>query len=200
MAFQTLTWVAVVFSLLFFNARLGWTNTPRDAESFEKRLKYLKRKPGPMGYFNSKYMAFNLTEAEQFPNLVFVHSQMRRIKTIIAKLRLEEYYALNNTQISTRNKRGSTYPQTKITGLCSTTIAGLQRLCEVCPAMTDLGPDIIPRFINEVLCAESDGGCEIEGVNVGKCQEASVIQDFLRVSTLEVFAQEIRVCCNCNLL
>ena len=199
MAFRTLTWVAVVFSLTFFNARLGWTNSPGDAESFEKHLKYLKRKRGPMGYFNSKYMAFNLTEAEQFPNLVFVHSQMRRIKTIIAKLRLQEY-ALNNTQISRRNKRGSTYPQTKITGLCSTTIGGLQRLCEVCPAMTDLGPDIIPRFINEVLCAESDGSCEIEGVNVGKCQEASVIQDFLRVSTLEVFAQEIRVCCNCNLL
>lgn len=199
MAFRALIWVTVVFSFAYLYPILGWMEKPRDAKSFEKCLKDLERKPGPMGYFNSKYMAFNLTEAEHFPNLVFVHSQIRRIKTIIAKLRLEEY-ALNNTHISTRNKRASTYPQTKITGSCSTTIGGLQRLCEVCPAMTDLGPDIIPRFINEVLCAESDGGCDIEGVNVGKCQEASVIQDFIRVSTLEVYSQEIRVCCDCNLL
>lgn len=183
---------------------------PNDAKSFENFLKeHGPGKPGPLGYFNSIYMAFTREEAENFPNLVSVHTRMKRIKTqnstIPDKYVILGIQAPNDTQEqnSTRNKRDSeSYRDTTQSGTCSATIGGLQRLCEVCPARTDLGPDITPRFINEVLCDVPGLDCGVGQVG-GKCRSASVFQDFLRFSSsdsnLEVYSQEIRVCCECAL-
>lgn len=195
MAFRMLLRLAAVLSFLYVWPSLSEMEIPHDAKSFAECLKNLRRKPGQMGYFNSNYMAFTLEETNNFPNLVSFHSRMRRRKADIDD-------SLNNTQTTTRSKRSTSYPSTKISGPCSTTIGGLQRLCEVCPAVTDLGPDRIPQFINEVMCADSEGDCSVEGVSAGKCQEATVVQDFLflQESTFQVYSQEIRICCTCGLL
>ena len=48
---------------------------PRNGEELTKGLKLLGLKPGPLGYFNSFYMAFTKAEADRFPNLVSYHSK-----------------------------------------------------------------------------------------------------------------------------
>lgn len=109
---------------------------------------------------------------------------------------------LRNRNPHATNAIPSLNPDTTRSGTCSTTIGGLQRLCEIFPAMRDLGPDVTPRFINEVLCDEPGGDCGVGEVG-GKCRNASVFQDFLRYSSsdasFQVYSQEIRVCCECAL-
>ena len=66
---------------LFFWGRLLWKwEVPRNGEELTKGLKLLGLKPGPLGYFNSFYMAFTKAEADRFPNLVSYHSMLRRMK------------------------------------------------------------------------------------------------------------------------
>ena len=203
--------------LLFVASFLVWSesrgmNIPHDGESLKEYLKDLGRSAGPMGYFNPYYMAFTLEEAEKFPDLVSIHSKMRRIKssgnitsTDEESLRISTD-TVENTEETThsrvkRDSESKSYPQTNVTGDCENTTGGLVRLCNVCPARTDLGPDKIPRYINEVLC-ESEDPCGVAGVLLGLCESAVVVQDFLMTqgSSLVVYSQEIRVCCECGLL
>ncbi|XP_078356846.1 putative skeletal organic matrix protein 8 [Oculina patagonica] len=191
---------------------------PRNARAFTNTLKSFRRPPGPLGYFNSLYMAFTLEEAQQFPDLVSFHAKMRKMKsgelasvfsiwnqTHIKHATFNNSGFQNAPSIKRNNKRGKnykrnpSYPITVITGPCETTIGGLNRLCKVCPAITDLGPDKIPRYINELLC----DGYELCGIGsvVGLCQNTVLNQDFLVIQNLitQVYSQPIRVCCECSL-
>lgn len=190
---------------------------PRNARAFKNTLKSFHRPPGPLGYFNSLYMAFTLEEAQQFPDLVSFHSKMRKMKSgeLVSVFSIWNQTQIKHTTLNDsgfqnapnkRNnergniyKRNPSYPITMITGPCETTVGGLNRLCKVCPAITDLGPDKIPRYINELLC---DGYelCGIGGV-VGICQNTVLNQDFLMIQNLimQVYSQPIRVCCECSL-
>ena len=192
---------------------------PKDATAFKNMLKSFRRPPGPLGYFNSVYMAFNRKQTEHFLNLASCHSKMRKIKNG----ELPSFFSIwNDTQINRssedgtrfqnapptkRNKEGGknykrnpSYPITTITGECETTIGGVNRLCKVCPAVTDLGPDKIPRYINELLC-EGYEVCGVEEV-FAICQNTALNQDFLMFQNLmlQVYSQPIRVCCECSLI
>ena len=191
---------------------------PQNAADFRNTLINFNRPPGPLGYFNSLYMAFTRDEAKHFPNLASVHSKMRQIKSG----QLSSVYSIwNDTQVKRTSfdhsgfqnapgikgnkirgkkyKRDPSYPITTITGDCETTIGGVNRLCKVCPALTDLGPDKIPRYINELLC-EGYELCGVEEV-FGICQNTALYQDFLmdQGSGLQFYSQSIRVCCECSL-
>ena len=190
----------------------------QDSEALEKILRNFNRSPGPLGYFNSLYMAFTRKEAKQFPDLVSCHSRMMLIKSgnlLSASSIFNEtrsyHTSLNDNSFQSEPlfmkkrrgviniKRAISYPVTVITGDCETTIGGLTKLCRVCPAITDLGPDKVPRYINEVLC---DGiqFCGVPGMS-GICQNSTLTQDFLVFTgfTPQVYSQEIRVCCECSL-
>lgn len=192
---------------------------PQNAADFKNTLINFNRPPGPLGYFNSLYMAFTRDEEKQFPNLASVHSRMRQIRSG----QLSSVYSIwNDTQIkrssfddsgfqnapaNKRNKlrgksykRDPSYPITTYTGDCEATIGGVNRLCKVCPAVTDLGPDKIPRYINELLC-EGYELCGVEEVVFGICQNTALYQDFLKLENfiLQVYSQPIRVCCECSL-
>ena len=202
MTFRILLFVAA-FPLIW--SQMRGMEIPHDGESLKECLKELGRRPGPMGYFNPIYMAFTLEQAEQFPDLVSTHSKMRRIKssnvTSNETLKLSTDTVDYTNTLNSRVKRDDpTYPQTILTGMCEKKIGGLDRLCEVCSAHTDLGPDKSPRFINEVVCG-SDVVCS--GVNVfGLCQNSVVLQDFFMTqgSSTVVYSQPIRVCCECGLV
>lgn len=190
----------------------------QDSEAFEKILRNFNRSAGPLGYFNALYMAFTREEAKQFPDLVSCHSQMMLIKSgdllsassIFNETRIYDTSLDDNSFqseplfIKKRDgviniKRATSYPVTVITGDCENTTGGLTRLCNVCPAITDLGPDKVPRYINEVLCdgIQSCGVPELFGM----CQNTFFTQDFLMFTgnTAQVYSQEIRVCCECSL-
>lgn len=210
----------LLFIALF---RLSWgifQTIPRDAEAFKDTLKRFRRRPGSLGYFNSLYMAFTREEAKQFPDLVSKHSKMRKNKngkllsvssvyneTQINRTTLEDNSLFQSAPSIKRNKetgenykRSSSYPITTIIGDCETTIGGVNRLCTVCSAITDLGPGKIPRYINEMLC---DGyePCGVDGDVYGVCQNTAINQDFLVFQNLilKVYSQPIRVCCECSL-
>lgn len=187
---------------------------PKDRDSFREILVDRYRPPGPLGYFNAIYMAFTPEEAKQFPNLVSMREKVDpNIKRgeLKSKEKLsdpgtidESNYQNKTRQINRgrKDKRGGTsYPVTTITGACQTaTKSGLNRPCEVCPAMTDLGPGVAPRYINEVLCGGSVF-CGIDEDVVGICESTSLNQDFLVFKNLavRVYTQPIRSCCECSL-
>lgn len=166
-------------------------NVPRNRKEFRECLRRLGLKPGPLGYFNSAYMAFTPAGVRKFPNLVSYRSHMRRFKTY-------------NTTVQSRKKilkRDSSFPLTTLSGLCESTIGGEKRLCDVCPAVTDLGPEALPRYINEVLCDATQLFCSDGSTVLGLCQNPTVTQSFIKKidSTWMVYSQEIRVCCECSL-
>ena len=190
----------------------------QSSEAFGKVLQNFNRSAGPLGYFNPLYMAFTREEAKQFPDLVSCHSQMMLMKSGDLP---STYSILNETHIHGTSldddfhseplfkrklgrdritKRAISYPVTTITGPCENTTGGLTRLCKVCPAITDLGPDKVPRYINEVLCEGFVELCAVPGV-FGICQNTALNQDFLVFTgnTAQVYSQEIRVCCECSL-
>ena len=193
MAFRTV-FLAANLPLLF--GFLHWRgNVPGDGNEFKKGLRLLGLKPGPLGYFNSAYMAFTRAEADKFPNLVSWHSKMTRIKNNITSASI----APVRSKISTF-KNSKSFPFTTLSGSCESTIGGFERLCSICPAITDLGPDKLPRYINEVLCG-NETYCGVGGNVFGLCQNSTVTQSFLMKvgSTWEVYSQEIKVCCECAL-
>ena len=193
---MTLRTLLVIAAFFFVSAALRGKDIPQDAESFEKVLKELGRKPGPMGYFNSVYMAFTLDEAENFPNLVALHSEMRQMKTTDAHGTL----SLDNTSTKRRRRRKRNI-YTNVSTECEPFIGGLKRLCVVCPAVTYLGEDRVPKYINEVVCETPDGNCG-EGSVLGKCKNATIQQDFLIIRAsgdYEPYMQPIRVCCECGI-
>lgn len=198
--------------------------TCQNSEAFKKILQSFNRSAGPLGYYNSLYMAFTREEAKQFPDLVSCHSQMMLIKsgdllstssilnethihgTALDENNFQNKLLLNRKRGRGRNtKRATSYPVTVITGPCENTTGGLTRLCKVCPAITDLGPDKVPRYINEVLCQAvvTSSTFELCGVPelFGICQNTALKQDFLLFTgnTAQVYSQEIRVCCECSL-
>lgn len=193
MAFRTV-FLAANLPLLF--GSLHWKGkVPSDGNEFKKGLERLGLKPGPLGYFNSAYMAFTGAEAHKFPNLVSYRSKMMRIKNNITS----ESIAPVRSKRS-EFKRNESFPVTTISGSCESTIGGFERLCKICPAITDLGPYKIPRYINEVLCG-NETSCGVGGSVLGLCQNSTVTQSFLMKvgSTWEVYSQEIKVCCECAL-
>ena len=193
MAFRTV-FLAANLPLLF--GSLLWRgNVPGDGNEFKKGLTLLGLKPGPLGYFNSAYMAFTRAEADKFPNLVSWRSKMTRIKNNITSASI----APVRSKISTF-KKSKSFPFTTLSGSCESTIGGFERLCSICPAITDLGPDKLPRYINEVLCG-NETYCGVGGNVFGLCQNSTVTQSFLMKvgSTWEVYSQEIKVCCECAL-
>lgn len=170
-------------------------NVPRNGTEFRDCLRRLGLKPGPLGYFNSAYMAFTPAEARKFPNLVSYRRNMRRIKTYNITWKPQ-------APVQSRKnifKRGSSFPVTTLSGPCESTIGGETRLCDVCPAVTDLGPETLPRYINEVLCNAAQLFCGDGSTVLGLCQNPTVTQSFIKKidSTWMVYSQEIRVCCEC---
>lgn len=191
----------------------------QNRESFEKILQGFNRSAGPLGYFNSLYMAITREEAKQFPDLVSCHSQMMLMRSgdLPSTSSIFNETHIHGTSLDDDDfqseplfkrklgrgritKRATSYPVTTVTGPCENTTGGLSRLCKVCPAITDLGPDKVPRYINEVLC---EGVTELCGVPevFGICQNTALNQDFLvfTFNSVQVYSQEIRVCCECSL-
>ena len=186
--------LAANLPVLFGGLIWKW-DVPRSGEELTKGLKLLGLKPGPLGYFNSAYMAFTRAEADKFPNLVSWRSKMTRIKNNITSASI----APVRSKISTF-KKSKSFPFTTLSGSCESTIGEFERLCSVCPAITDLGLDKLPRYINEVLCG-NETYCGVGGNVFGLCQNSTVTQSFLMKvgSTWEVYSQEIKVCCECAL-
>ena len=71
--------LAANLPVLFGGLIWKW-EVPRNGEELTKGLKLLGLKPGPLGYFNSAYMAFTKAEADKFPNLVSYHTMLSRMK------------------------------------------------------------------------------------------------------------------------
>lgn len=150
-------------------------------------IEMLGARPGAQSYggYSSQYMAFTWEEARKFPNLV----------TNASVSPLKASYTPNLPF------RPPTRPSTlKSRTLCHITESG----CIECPAVTDLGPNRIPRYINEVTCEqglcssrEQFGMCESAVLNqlflykTGKCDPHTGYEQLLP------YTQEIRVCCKC---
>lgn len=191
----------------------------QSGEGLKKILQGFNRSAGPLGYFNALYMAFTPEEARQFPDLVSCHSQMMLIKNgdLPSTFSILNETHIHGTSLDDNDfhseplfkrklgrgrvtKRAISYPVTTITGPCENTTGGLTRLCKVCPAITDLGPSKVPRYINEVLCEGVAEFCGVPDV-FGICQNTVFYQDFLMFTgtSVQVYSQEIRVCCECSL-
>lgn len=140
------------------------------------------------GGYNRRYMAFNWKEAIKFPSLVPTVGTVTRNVSAIRKLPLRA-----PTRATTITSRAN----------CHTSDNGLLRMCSACPAVTFLGYDRIPSYINEVTCGQST--CSF-GV-FGMCQNAVMYQQFLYKTgrcdpktgyeELLSYTQAIRVCCEC---
>ena len=191
---------------------------PRNGEELTKGLKLLGLKPGPLGYFNSAYMAFTKAEADKFPNLVSYHSMLTRMKiynitresqvllqTNRSRVRRDESSAGNDVDMTVRSTgragagagAGQSFPYTNSTGACQNTTEGP---CDLCPAKTYLGRNKRPEFINVMVC-RGQQFCG-QGSVIGECRNSSVTQTFLNktgVNRWETYLQEITICCECAL-
>ena len=183
--------LAANLPVLFGGLIWKW-EVPRNGEELTKGLKLLGLKPGPLGYFNSAYMAFTKAEADKFPNLVSYHTMLRRMKiynitresaqvpvqTNRSRIRRDESSDDNDwTGRSTGRagaRAGQSFPNTNSTGNCTSKTGGL---CDLCPAKTDLGPDKRPQFINVMVC-RGEQFCG-EGNVGGQCTNSTVEQTFL---------------------
>ena len=186
---------------VLFGGLLWEWEVPRNGEELTKGLKLLGLKPGPLGYFNSFYMAFTKAEADRFPNLVSYHSMLRRMK--IYNITRESQVLLHSNRSRLRRDEssdsgsmdeptGPSFPVTDPRGPCESKTEGL---CDICPATTRLGPDKIPEFINVMVCRG-------QGSVRGECKNSSVTQTFLQrigVDEWKTYLQEITICCECAL-
>lgn len=156
-----------------------------------RKLNKLGTKLGANSYggFNRRYMALTWKEARKFPSLVgSVSASPFNVSTIQSSLPL-----------TPPSRAGTLTSRTN----CQTTDGGLLRMCSACPAVTFLGNDRIPKYINEVTCGQPM--CS-HGV-IGMCQNAVMHQQFLyktgkcnpHTGYEEVlpYTQPIRVCCEC---
>ncbi|XP_022797023.1 uncharacterized skeletal organic matrix protein 8-like [Stylophora pistillata] len=140
------------------------------------------------GGFNRRFMALTWKAARKFPNLVTTVSTSPLNNSII-----------NNLPLNAPTKASTLTSRTD----CHATENGLLRMCSTCPAVTFLGHDRIPSFINEVKCGQAM--CS-HGV-FGQCQTATMLQQFLYKTgrcnpvtgyeELLPYTQPIRVCCEC---
>ena len=207
--------LAANLPVLFGGLIWKW-EVPRNGEELTKGLKLLGLKPGPLGYFNSAYMAFTKAEADKFPNLVSYHTMLRRMKiynitresaqvpvqTNRSRIRRDESSDDNDwTGRSTGRagaRAGQSFPNTNSTGNCTSKTGGL---CDLCPAKTNLGPDKRPQFINVMVC-RGEQFCG-EGNVGGLCTNSTVEQTFLRKignpNLWETYPEKITICCECVL-
>ena len=183
--------LAANLPVLFGGLIWKW-EVPRNGEELTKGLKLLGLKPGPLGYFNSAYMAFTKAEADKFPNLVSYHMMLRRMKmynitresaqvpvqTNRSRIRRDESSDDNDWTGRSTGRAGAgagqSFPNTTSTGDCENKTEGL---CDLCPAKTDLGPNKIPRFINVMVC-RGEQSCGQGNVG-GQCTNSTVEQTFL---------------------
>ena len=208
--------LAANLPVLFGGLIWKW-EVPRNGEELTKGLKLLGLKPGPLGYFNSAYMAFTKAEADKFPNLVSYHTMLRRMKiynitrgsaqvpvqTNRSRIRRDESSDDNDrTDRSTgRAEAGAdqSFPITTSRGDCENKTEGL---CDLCPAKTDLGPNKLPRFINVMVC-RGEQSCGQGNVG-GQCTNSTVEQTFLtkneKKKVWETYTQKITICCECVLM
>ena len=190
--------LAANLPVLFAGLLWKW-EVPRNGEELTKGLKLLGLKPGPLGYFNSFYMAFTKAEADRFPNLVSYHYNVTRESQVHlhsnrSRLRRDESDDSDSTDPS--------FPFTVPSGPCE---SKTKELCDICPATTRLGPDRIPEYINVRVCKGKQSCGEMQGSVRGECKNSSVSQIFLKkkgvdVNDWETYSQEISLCCECVLI
>ena len=127
------------------------------------------------GGFNPQYMAFTWQEAQKLPALVVNDSVPQSKVFAIAPPRSLLPYSI-----------------------CRITVDG----CSECNSKRDLGPNKIPRFINEVTCQASAcmfGKCKSAALNqrffykTGNCDPSTGYEEILQ------YTQPIQVCCKCML-
>lgn len=165
---------------------------PRRRRHLVRQLNKIGGKSMQGGY-NPRYMALTWTEARKFTDLVTsssLYSRGNSSKVFIFGLPLFAPRSAG-TILSQRN--------------CHTTDNGLHRLCSACPAVTFLGADKVPPYINEVRCVSAGFTSCISGK--GACKSTMMHQTFLRKTgrchpvsgyeILEEYVQPIRVCCEC---
>ena len=197
---------------------LIWTwKVPRNGQDLTRGLKLLGLKPGPLGYFNSAYMAFTKAEADKFPNLVSYHTMLKRMKiynitrgsaqvpvpTNRGRIRRDESSDDNDRTGRSTGRGGAgagqSFPITTSRGDCENKTEGL---CDLCPAKTDLGPNKIPRYINVMVC-RGEQSCGQGNVG-GQCTNSTVEQTFLtkneKTKVWETYTQKITICCECVLM
>ena len=144
------------------------------------------------GGYNPRYMAFTWRQALRFPNLVTTTASSSTKNTCPA--------ALQGLPPEAPKFPGSIV----LTESCQLTDGYFVRSCPACPVFTDLGPDKLPRYINEVHCGADWQVCE---GSAGVCTPTVMWQTFLRKTgrchpltgheVLTKYEQSIRVCCEC---
>ena len=197
---------------------LIWTwKVPRNGQELTIGLKLLGLKPGPLGYFNSAYMAFTKAEADKFPNLVSYHMMLRRMKIYNVTRESAQVPVQTNRSRIRRDESsddndwtgrstgwagvgaGQSFPNTTSTGRCTNKTGGL---CDLCPAKTNLGPNKRPQFINVMVC-RGEQFCG-EGNVEGLCANSTTEQTFLTrnetTNLWETYTQSITICCQCALI
>lgn len=160
----------------------------RPAQLIRKLNKLGTKAGSSYGGYNRRYMALTWKEAIKFPNLVATVSVTPQNVSSIRHLPF----------------RAPTRAATIMSSAnCVSTEGGMLRMCSACPAVTFLGHDKFPSYINEVTCGQ--GTCSF-GV-IGMCQNAVMHQQFLKKTgrcdpntgyeEIVPYTQAIRVCCEC---
>ena len=167
---------------------------PYSRAQLVRKLNRLGNKPGASWYggYNRRYMAITENEACKFPSLVTTVSGASPLNVSSIRhipLRVP-------TKVDTLTSRANCRKATD---------AGLLRMCSACPAVTFLGHDRIPSYINEVTCGEATCASGMSGM----CQNTVMHQQFLYKTgrcnphtgyeELKPYTQAIRVCCECML-
>ena len=155
-----------------------------------RKLNRLGSKQGGSLYggYNRRFMAITWREALKFPNLVATVSVSPK-----------NVSSIRNLPFNPPTHKGTLTSRTN----CQTTDSGLKRMCSACPAVTFLGHDRIPKYINEVTCGQAT--CS-HGV-IGICKNALMYQQFYYKTgkcdpntgyeEIQPYTQPIRVCCEC---
>ena len=158
-----------------------------------RKLNRLGSKQGGSLYggYNRRFMAITWREALKFPNLA---TTVRVPPNNVSSIR--------NLPFNPPTRKGTLTSRTN----CQTTDGGLKRMCSACPAVTFLGHDRIPKYINEVTCGQAT--CS-HGATVGICKNALMYQRFYYKTgrcdpitgyeEIKPYTQPIRVCCECML-
>ena len=188
---------------------------------------------GSLGGLNKRYAAVNITDACGFEDLTtFPEGQPKAPEHGTKKLKVTNSTESTKHHVPMqqadegkldveRLKRSiPTTPGTFIRGCQGrgTILDGtnLHRLCTECSATTRLGDDRFPRYINEVICQDSDHQC---AAKMGLCFQRTHLLSFLRFTgkfeldiqmthfagkpvykeVWDFYTQEIRSCCECEM-
>lgn len=155
-----------------------------------RKLNKLGTKQGESTYggYNRRFMAITWKEALKFPNLVTTVS-----------VSPQNISSIRNLPFNPPTQKGSLTSRAN----CHSTDSGLKRMCSACPAVTFLGHDRIPKYINEVTCGQTTCSHRV----IGMCKNALMYQKFYYKTgrcdpktgyeELKRYTQPIRVCCEC---